>query len=59
MNNKKIVSLLAAGVGLFGMLPAAQAIVQAIEATKEDRLGVCALQDFDSGEPCVVGEPLT
>jgi len=31
-------------------LPAAQAIVQAIEAIKEDRLDVFALQDFDSGE---------
>jgi len=32
-------------------LPAAQAIVQAIEAIKEDRLGVLPLQDFGVGGP--------
>ena len=36
-----------------------QETVQAIQAVKEGRLGVCALQDFDAGEPCVVGELLT
>jgi len=47
------------GITNITTLAAALAIVQAIEATKEGRLGVCALQDFDSDEPCVVGETLS
>jgi carbamoyl-phosphate synthase large subunit len=39
-------------------LPAAAAIVQAIEAVKEGRLGVCPLQDFGSDEPCAMPETL-
>ncbi len=47
------------GITNITTLAAAHAIVQAIEATKEGRLGVCALQDFDSDEPCTVGESLS
>ncbi len=47
------------GITNITTLPAASAIVSAIEAVKEQRLGVCALQDFDSDEPCVVGEFLS
>ena len=36
------------GITNITTLPAAQAIVQAIEAVKEDRLGVYALQDFEA-----------
>ncbi len=38
------------GITNITTLPAASAIVQAIEAVKEGRLGVCALQDFDSDD---------
>ncbi len=44
------------GITNITTLPAASAIVQAIEAIKEGRLGVCALQDFDSDEPCELPE---
>jgi len=43
------------GITNITTLAAAVAIVQAIEATKDGRLGVCALQDFDNDEPCSVG----
>jgi len=43
------------GITNITTLAAAVAIVQAIEATKEGRLGVCALQDFDNEEPCSTG----
>jgi len=44
------------GITNITTLPAATAIVQAIEAVKEGRLGVCPLQDFDSEEPCAMPE---
>jgi carbamoyl-phosphate synthase large subunit len=47
------------GIPNITTLPAANAIVQAIEAIKEDRLGVCALQDFDTDAECSVGESLS
>ncbi len=47
------------GITNITTLPAASAIVQAIEAIKEDRLGVCALQDFDAPQPCLAPGALT
>ncbi len=47
------------GITNITTLPAASAIVQAIEAVKEGRLGVCALQDFDTDAPCSMGEQLS
>ncbi len=47
------------GITNITTLTAGVAIVQAIEAVKEGRLGVCALQDFDTDEPCSVGETLS
>jgi carbamoyl-phosphate synthase large subunit len=44
------------GITNITTLPAATAIVQAIEAVKEGRLGVCPLQDFDAEEPCRMPE---
>ncbi|MDZ4168552.1 MAG: carbamoyl-phosphate synthase large subunit [Coriobacteriia bacterium] len=38
------------GITNITTIPAAQAVVQAIEAVKEGRLGVCALQDFEQHE---------
>jgi carbamoyl-phosphate synthase large subunit len=46
------------GITNITTMAAGTAIVQAIEATIEGRLGVCALQDFDSGEPCAIAEEL-
>jgi len=40
------------GIPNITTVPAAMAIVQAIEAVKEGRLGVCALQDFDTDVSC-------
>ncbi|MBE0476517.1 MAG: carbamoyl-phosphate synthase large subunit [Coriobacteriia bacterium] len=43
------------GIANITTVPAAQAVVQAIEAVKEGRLGVVALQDFaEAGEPAAV-----
>ncbi|HET6351872.1 MAG TPA: carbamoyl-phosphate synthase large subunit [Coriobacteriia bacterium] len=44
------------GITNITTLPAAAAIVQAIEAIREGRLGVCALQDFDEPGACVMPE---
>ena len=43
------------GIPNITTIPAAMAIVQAIEAVKDGRLGVCALQDFDTPHECSTG----
>ena len=43
------------GIPNITTVPAAMAVVQAIEAVKEGLLGVCALQDFDTPHECSSG----